>query len=112
MNVRMIGLIGLCTALAACNSEPAEDTAPTADSAAQAGTASTPTAVAPATMEPAPEGLPSRIAREVIAASGQTCAEVATAERGADGTITATCSGGESYQVYTAPGQGPMATAR
>lgn len=109
MNARMIGLIGLC-ALAACNSEPADDAAPAADAAmAPAGTTE---ANGPTVMEPAPDGLPTRIAREVITASGQACAEVENAERGADGTITVTCSSGETYHVYTAPGQGPVATPR
>ena len=113
MNARMIGLIGLCAALTACNSEPAEEAAPTAEATPQAGTGpAAPAGATPIAMEPAPEGLPSRIASEVITASGQTCAEVTDADRGEDGTITATCSGGESYQVYTAPGQGPKAVAR
>lgn len=99
MNARTVGLLSLCAALASCNSQPAEQAAPT--NTPTAAVAPAPTMVAPVGMKPAPEGLPSRIAREVLAKSGQTCAEVATAERGADGTIAATCSGGESYQVYT-----------
>ncbi|MGV3555280.1 MAG: hypothetical protein ACO1OD_08495 [Croceibacterium sp.] len=110
MIVRKIALLGLCAALAACGSEPAEEAAPTATASAASPVA--PAAQAPAAMQAAPEGLPSRIAREVITASGQTCAAVASAERGDDGTITATCSGGESYQVYTDAAQGPMAVAR
>ncbi|WP_207912069.1 hypothetical protein [Parafrankia sp. BMG5.11] len=110
MIVRKIALIGLCAALAACGSEPAEVAAPTATASATSMVA--PAAQDSATMKAAPEGLPSRIAREVIAASGQTCAAVSSAERGADGTIIATCSGGESYQVYTDAAQGPMAVAR
>ena len=110
MIFRKIALIGLCAALAACGSEPAEETAPAATATAAPTVA--PGAQAPAAVQAAPEGLPSRIAREVIAASGHTCAAVASAERGADGTITATCSGGESYQVYTDAAQGPVAVAR
>jgi hypothetical protein len=110
MIVRKIALIGLCAALAACGSEPAEETAPAATATAEPTVA--PGAQAPAAMQPAPEGLPSRIAGEVITASGQACAEVSSAERGADGTITATCSGGESYQVYTDVAQGPVAAPR
>lgn len=105
-----IALIGLCAALAACGSEPTDEAAPTATASAAPSVA--PAAQAPAAMQAAPQGLPSRIAREVIAASGQTCAAVSSAERGADGTITATCSGGESYQVYTDAAQGPVAVAR
>jgi hypothetical protein len=110
MIVRKIALLGLCAALAACGSEPAEDAAPAATASAASPVA--PAAQAPAAMQAAPVGLPSRIAREVIAASGQTCAAVSSAERGSDGTITATCSGGESYQVYTDAAQGPVAVAR
>lgn len=110
MMVRKLALIGLCAALGACGSEPAEEAAPAATETDAPMVA--PAAQAPVAMQAAPEGLPSRIAREVIAASGQTCAAVASAERGADGTITATCSGGESYQVYTDAAQGPVAVAR
>lgn len=110
MNGRMIGMITLCAALAACNSKQAEEAAP-ADASTVAAPPAT-TITAPVAMEPAPEGLPSRIAREVIAKSGHTCAEVAKAERAADGTITASCSGGENYQVYTSPGQGAIAVKR
>lgn len=110
MNSRTIGILSLCAVLAACGSKPTEEAAPTDASTAAAAPA--PTMAAPVAMEPAPEGLPSRIAREVIATSGQTCAQVTTAERAADGTITATCAGGENYQVYTSPGQGPVAVKR
>jgi hypothetical protein len=110
MNVRTIGMITLCAALAACNSKQAEETAPT--DASTVAPAPATTMAAPVAMEPAPEGLPSRIAREVIAKSGQTCAQVAKADRAADGTITASCSGGENYQVYTSPGQGAVAVKR
>ena len=107
MNARTIGILSLCAALAACGSKSADEAAPTDASTVAAAPA--PTMAVPVAMEPAPEGLPSRIAREVIADSGQPCAQGATAERGEDGTITATCSGGEAYQVYTSPGQGPVA---
>ena len=110
MNARTIGVIALCAALTACNSKPADEAAPTDGSTIAATPAAT--MAAPVAMEPAPEGLPSRIAREVIAKSGQTCAQVEKAERSADGTITASCSGGENYQVYTAPGQGAVAVKR
>lgn len=61
-------------------------------------------------MQPAPEGLPSRVAREVITAGGHTC-DVAKADRNAqDGTIVASCATGESYRIHTVEGQGPVAT--
>jgi len=111
MTPRTIGLIGLCAALAACNSKPADPTAST-------NSATTPVAEtiapvpAPEAVKPAPEGLPSRIAKEVIAAGGLKCDGVVTAERNAqDGTIVASCSGGERYRVYTVEGKGPVATA-
>ena len=110
MKARTIGILSLCAALAACGSNAEDEAAPAGASTVTAAPA--PTMAAPVAMEPAPEGLPSRIAREVIEGSGQTCAQVATADRGPDGTITATCSGGESYQVYTSPGQGPVAVKR
>jgi hypothetical protein len=112
MIVRKIALIGLCAALAACGSEPAEETPAATETAAPLDGAAGTAAAGAGAMQPAPEGLPSRIAGEVITASGQSCAEVSSAERGADGTITATCSGGESYQVYTDAAQGPVAVAR
>ncbi|RYD63466.1 MAG: hypothetical protein EOP83_12070 [Verrucomicrobiaceae bacterium] len=62
-------------------------------------------------MKPAPEGLPSRVAREAIAAGGQACDNVVKADRNAqDGTIVASCAGGESYRVYTEEGKGAVAT--
>lgn len=108
MNTRTIGLIALCAILAACNSKPAETTA------ASTNDAITPVVEAPVPVvtKPAPEGLPSRIAKEVIAAGGQKCEGVVKAERNAqDGTIVANCSSGESYRVYSVEGKGPVATA-
>ncbi|MGV3554758.1 MAG: hypothetical protein ACO1OD_05835 [Croceibacterium sp.] len=109
MTVRTIALIGLCAVMAACNSEPAEEAPPTTEASVAPSAAP---AQAPVAMQPAPEGLPSRIAGDVITASGQACASVASAERGDDGTITATCSSGESYQVYTDAAQNAVAVAR
>lgn len=100
-------LIAVCGTLAACNSEPAENGVAATEAADASGT---PTMSAPVAMEPAPEGLPSRIARESIAAGGHACTEVSEAGREEDGTITASCSSGETYKVYTAPGQGTVAT--
>jgi hypothetical protein len=106
-----MGVIGLSVILAACNSKPAEPEA-TPSEAAQATQSMAPAPSPAAAMKPAPEGLPSRIAREVITASGQKCDGVAKAERDAkDGTIVASCTGGESYRVYTEEGKGAVATA-
>lgn len=111
MKAQTIGVIAFCVALAGCNSKPAEEAA-TPTEAAQANTSVAPPPVPAAAMKPAPEGLPSRIAREVIAASGQKCDGVAKADRDAkDGTIVASCTGGVSYRVYTEEGRGPVATA-
>jgi len=110
MSARTFGILCLCAVVAACGSKSADEAAPTEASTVAAAPA--PTMGSPVAMEPAPKGLPSRIAREVITASGQTCGQVANAERASDGTINATCSGGESYQVYTSPGQGPVAVKR
>lgn len=110
MIARTIVLLAACAALAACNSKSPE---PTENSTASPDL-TTPTSAAPApaaaAMKPAPDGLPSRIAREVIAASKQNCAAVAKADRNAqDGTITASCTSGENYRVYTAEDGGPVA---
>lgn len=109
MNARTVSLIAVCAALAACNSKPAENTSKPADTATPIAQASVAAPAQPAAIAPAPEGLPSRIAREVIASSHQACAGVAKAERAQDGSITASCSSGESYRVYTDPGKGPVA---
>src|SRR6218665_385365 len=109
MTARTLSLIALCAALTACNSKPAE---PIAASTEAAGETATPApAPAPAAaMKPAPEGLPSRVAREVITASGQKCEGVAKADRDAkDGSIVASCTSGESYRINTVEGQGPVA---
>lgn len=112
MNSRTIGLIALCAALAACNSKPAETTAASTNNMAGPAVATSAPTLAPVLAKPAPEGLPSRIAKEVIAAGGQKCEGVVKAERNAqDGTIIANCSSGESYRVYTEEGKGPVATA-
>lgn len=108
MHVRTIAMIALCTALAACNNRSTDEAnvAAGADNVVAADS----NLVLPGVMEPAPEGLPSRIAREVITSSGQACDSVASAERAEDGTITASCTSGQTYRVHTAPGQGPVAT--
>lgn len=100
-------LMAICGALAACNSEPAENEVVPTEAA---DAALVPPMPSPVAMEPAPEGLPSRIAKESIAAGGHACSEVSRADREDDGTITASCSSGETYKVYTAPGQGTVAT--
>lgn len=111
MQAKAMGVIGLSVILAACNSKPAEPEA-TPTEEVQATQSMAPALPPAAAMKPAPEGLPSRIAREVITASGQKCDGVAKAERDAkDGTIIANCSGGESYRVYTEESKGPVATA-
>lgn len=112
MKIRTIGLIVMCAALAACNSKSSEPAEAPADSAAPAADVAAPPTATPATaIKPAPEGLPSRIAREVITAGGHKCDSVAKAERdAADGSIVASCASGESYRVYTVDGQGPVAT--
>ena len=111
MKFRMFGLIALSgAALAACNSRTADE--PTATNEVVQLPAQSNGAIAnvEGPMQPAPEGLPSRIAREVISASGQTCASVVNADRAQDGTITASCTGGENYRVYTSPSGGAVAT--
>lgn len=111
MKAQTMGLIAFCVALSACNSKPAEEAAAPTE-AAQAPASMAPAPAVAAAMKPAPEGLPSRIAREVITASGQKCGGVEKADRDAkDGTIVASCTSGESYRVYTEEGKGPVATA-
>lgn len=114
MTARTISLIALCAALAACNSKTPEPTATPTESAGQAVESATPpSAVAApgAAMKPAPQGLPSRVAREAITASGQKCDGVSKAERNAqDGSIVASCTSGESYRINTIDGQGTVAT--
>jgi len=97
--------------LAACNPKPQGPEA--APNEAEQATASATTAAMPAAvMKPAPEGLPSRIAREVIASGGQKCDGIANAERQpSDGTIVASCTGGETYRIHTEEGKGPVASA-
>ena len=109
--MRTVGLIVMCAALAACNSKSSEPAAAPADSATPAAEVAAPAAAVPAAaIKPAPEMLPSRIAREVITAGKHACADVAKAERNAqDGSIIASCTSGESYRVYTVDGQGPVA---
>lgn len=111
MQKRTIGLIIMCASLAACNSKPSEPTETPVDTAGPAAEISAAPVVAPpVAIKPAPDGLPSRIAREVIAAGNQACAGIAKADRSAqDGSITATCTSGESYHVYTVDGQGAVA---
>ena len=111
MNVRTIGLIALCAALAACNSKPAEPTATPTESAGEMVENQAEAPVPAEVMKAAPEGLPSRVAREVLQAGGHKCDGVSNAERNAqDGSIVATCSGGENYRIYTVEGKGPVAT--
>lgn len=111
MNARTIILIALCATLAACNSKPPEQVATSTEAAGQSvetpAAASTPAVAS----KPAPEGLPSRVAREVIAASGQKCDGVSKADRDVqDGSIVASCTSGESYRIYTVEGKGAVAT--
>ncbi|MCK9543399.1 MAG: hypothetical protein WCY92_08575 [Novosphingobium sp.] len=109
MRTRTICLIAMCAALAACNSKSSEPAEATAESAGQ--TAEAAAAAPAAAIKPAPEGLPSRIAREVITAGQHKCDGVAKAERNAeDGSIVASCTSGESYRIYTVDGEGPVAT--
>lgn len=103
-------LASFCISLSACNSQPAEEPAATTQAPASAAPVSSPTMNSPVAAGPAPEGLPSRVAREVIGTSGQRCESVTQADRGADGSISATCSGGESYRIQTVPGRGAVAT--
>jgi hypothetical protein len=111
MRIQTISLI-MCAALAACNSKSPEPTATPTQSASPAVATPAPAPAAPvAAAKPAPEGLPSRVAREVIAAGGQKCDGVTKAERNTqDGSIVASCTGGESYRIYTIDGQGAVAT--
>lgn len=112
MNTRPFALAILCLAVAACNSKAADEAAATNETAASTAPAPAPGVDTPVVGEPAPEGLPSRIAREVIGTSGQKCDSVTKADRSdQDGSITATCSGGETYRIYTVPGGGAVATA-
>lgn len=109
MKANALGVIAFSLILAACNSQPDKSDATPVETAPTTQSTITP---APADMQPAPEGLPSRIATEVITASGQPCASVAKADRDAgNGTILATCEGGETYRVYTEAGKGPAALA-
>jgi len=111
MIIRAFGLTLACLALTACNSKPADDDAVTNDTSASSATAPAQKVDVPIVGEPAPEGLPSRIAREVIETNGQRCDSVTKAERSSqDGSITASCSGGENYRIYTVPGKGAVAT--
>ncbi|PZU07350.1 MAG: hypothetical protein DI606_16870 [Sphingobium sp.] len=103
--------LALSLMLAACNSKPEEPADASTETAQTTANVTAPAAPA-AAMKPAPEGLPSRIAREVITASGQKCDGIAKAERQAsDGTIVANCTGGETYRIYTEEGKGPLASA-
>ena len=112
MKTRAFGLAICFLALAACNSKSADEAAATNEATAPSVSAPAPKMDVPVTGEPAPEGLPSRIAREVIGTSGQKCDSVTKADRSdQDGSITATCSGGETYRIYTVPGKGAVATA-
>ncbi len=90
MKAWSIGLIALCSALTACNSKSSERQQNSADNA-ELATENAVTANLAVTMAPAPEGLPSRIAKEVITASGQKCDGVHhVGDRNAqDGTIVA-----------------------
>lgn len=109
MNARTISLIALCAALAACNSNTPEPTPTSSANAVE--TVAAPASAPAVAMKPAPQGLPSRVAREVITASGQKCDGVSKAERNAqDGSIVANCTSGESYKIYTVEGKGPVAT--
>lgn len=112
MRNRIIGLVALCASVAACNSKAPEATDTSTEAAAQATSpAAVPAATATgAALQAAPEGLPSRVARDVLTAGGQKC-EVAKADRNAqDGTIVANCASGESFRIHTVEGQGAVAT--
>lgn len=112
MKIRTFGVVICCLALAACNSKSADEAAATDQATTSAAPAPAPKMDLPVAGEPAPEGLPSRIAGEVIGTSGQKCDSVTKADRSdQDGSITATCSGGETYRIYTVPGKGAVATA-
>ncbi len=111
MQTRTIGLIVMCAALAACNSKSPEPAETPTENASQAAEVSEAPAVPATAIKPAPDGLPSRVAREVITAGNHKCDGVTKAERNAqDGSIVASCTGGESYRVYTVEGQGAVAT--
>jgi ABC-type uncharacterized transport system auxiliary subunit len=111
MKAQTATVLAISLMLAACNSKPQEPTAASTE-AAQATASATAAAAPAAVMKPAPEGLPSRIAREVITAGGQKCDGIANAERQpSDGTIVANCTGGETYRIYTEEGKGPVASA-
>lgn len=110
MLTRSFALIALYVAVTACNSKNADPAANSVDNTVLSTGDAVSTNVA-VTMAPAPEGLPSRIANDVITASGQKCEGITSAERNAqDGTIVAKCNGGESYRVYTDEGKGAVAT--
>ncbi len=111
MMTRTFSLIALCAALTACNSKTPEPTAAATDAVTPAAEAPVVPSAAPAVaMKPAPDGLPSRVARETLTASGQKCASVAKADRNAqDGSIVASCSSGETYRIYTEEGKGAVA---
>lgn len=111
MKAQAMTVLAFSLVLTACNSKPQESEAASTE-AAQEAASSTAAAAPAAAMKPAPEGLPSRIAREVITSSGQQCAGISKAERQAsDGTIVANCTGGEVYRIYTEEGKGPVASA-
>lgn len=112
MKLKVMGVMGACLILAACGSKKSDDPAVTAQATpAVPGAVVTGAAVPPAAVKPAPEGLPSRVAREAITTSGLACASVTKADRSAqDGTITASCSSGESYRVFTEEGKGTAVT--
>lgn len=111
MKVQATTVLALSLMLVACKSEPQQPT-PTTNEVAQPAASTNTAALPAAAMKPAPEGLPSRIAREVITTSGQKCDGVATADRQtSDGTIVAKCTGGETYRIYTEDGKGPVASA-
>lgn len=112
MKTRSFALAVFCFTLAACNSKSADEGAATDGATEAVAPAPAPKMDLPVMGEPAPEGLPSRIAREVIGTSGQKCDGVTKADRNdQDGSITASCGSGETYRIYTVPGKGPVATA-
>ena len=114
MKAGTIGVLAFSVLLAACNSKPAEQANTSAEASQPAPSMAAPVAAATTAvaMKAAPEGLPSRVAREAITAGGHKCAGVANADRDKnDGTIVAKCTSGESYRIYTEEGKGAVATA-
>lgn len=111
MRIPTIGLIVMCAALTACNNKSSDTTDTATQNTGQAVETPAPAVTPAVAIKAAPDGLPSRVAREVITAGGHKCDGVSEAKRDAkDGSIVASCSGGERYHVYSVDGQGAIAT--